>query len=163
MFLSLLFAPAMWLTDPQNADALPEPVAVTAANTRYTPSRAVRSATVVPGLPATPVTVRFQCMVDAHFGEPTACIPLDAGAAPVRSRAEFERLATAQLPNDDPIWSQAQGGREQLSDVQCASAPFVSRASLQRNDVWVRKLEFARVLDGHDAQICGNERRNAAQ
>ena len=99
MFLPLLIMIAA--PDAQDGDKLAEPVAVTPGAIRYAPSRALISATAsgVAGLPATPETVRFECLVDAHFGDAQRCIPLSGMAKPAATRTEFDKRAAA--------WSQS--------------------------------------------------------
>ena len=78
-------------------EKLAEPITVEPSTIRYAPSRALISATAqgVPDLPATPVTMRFQCLVDAHFGDPQRCIPLSGAAKPAVTRTEFDKRAGA--------------------------------------------------------------------
>jgi len=83
--------------DAQDGDKLAEPIAVQPGAIRYAPSRALVSATAtgVAGLPAAPETVRLECLVDAHFGDPQRCIPLTGAARPAATRTEFDKRATA--------------------------------------------------------------------
>ncbi|MCW3846468.1 hypothetical protein OF829_04400 [Sphingomonas sp. LB-2] len=86
--------------DAQDGDKLAEPVAVAPSQIRYAPSRALVSATAegVAGLPAAPVSISFECLVDAHFGEAQHCIALGGAAKPAATRAEFDRRAAAWKP-----------------------------------------------------------------
>lgn len=96
MLLPLLFAPILLQAAPQESDKTAEPVVADSTNIFYAPSPSLRSVTAagVPGLPATPVAVRLQCEV-ATYGAPVACLPLDAGAKPVTSRAEWKKRVAA--------------------------------------------------------------------
>lgn len=87
--------------DAQDGDKLAEPIAVAPEAIRYAPSRALISATAtdVAGLPAAPETVRLECLVDAHFGEPQRCIPLGGTAKPAATHTEFDRRAAAWKPS----------------------------------------------------------------
>ncbi len=95
MLLSLLLMIAA-----QDDDKLADPVPVTAEMIQYAPSRALISATAsgVAGLPATPVAVRLECLVDAHIGDIHSCIPLTGAARPAATRAEFDKRAAAWTP-----------------------------------------------------------------
>lgn len=86
--------------DAQDAEKLPESVAVQDSMIRYAPSRALISATAtgVDGLPAAPTSVRLQCMVEVHLGEPQSCIALSGAAKPAVTRAEFDKRAAAWTP-----------------------------------------------------------------
>jgi len=77
-------------------DKIADPVRADAGTILYGPSRSLRSASAaLPGIPASPVTVRLQCTVETDTGAPTSCIPLENGAKPVTSRAELKRRETA--------------------------------------------------------------------
>jgi hypothetical protein len=94
MFLTLLL---MIAAQSAPDEKLAEPIVVQPGAIRYAPSRALISATAqgVPDLPATPVTMRFQCLVDAHFGDVQRCIPLAGAAKPAVTRNEFDKRAGA--------------------------------------------------------------------
>ncbi len=94
MILPLLLAPILAAADPQTAA---EPVMADAGNILYAPSRSLRSATAaaVEGLPAVPVTVRFECIVGADNGAPLRCIPIEGSARPASTSVEFERRYAA--------------------------------------------------------------------
>lgn len=93
IILPLLLAIAV-----QDADKLAAPVAADAATILYAPSRSLKSATAEAetGLPASPVTLRFQCMVEAGTGTPQSCILLDGAAQPALRRSEYDRRLTGQ-------------------------------------------------------------------
>ncbi|MES2445035.1 MAG: hypothetical protein V4574_19590 [Pseudomonadota bacterium] len=94
----MIILPMMLMLAVQDApDKLPEPAKADSATILYAPSRSLRSASAAAaaGLPASPVTVRLQCTVATDTGTPESCIPLDAGAKPVTSRAELARRAAA--------------------------------------------------------------------
>ncbi|MDF7776335.1 hypothetical protein P1X14_13855 [Sphingomonas sp. AOB5] len=82
----------------QDADKLAAPVAAEGAAILYAPSRSLRSATAAAetGLPATPVTLRFQCLVDDGAGIPQSCLLLDGAAQPAARRTEYDRRLAAQ-------------------------------------------------------------------
>jgi hypothetical protein len=88
IILPLLLAPI--LAGLQTAPATP-PTAE-ASTIVYAPSRSLRSATAAAatGLPATPVTIRFECLV-LDSGAPVRCLPLEGGAKPTPSVDEFEK------------------------------------------------------------------------
>lgn len=96
-----MLLPLLLLIAAPDDGKLAEPVAVTPALIQYSPSRALISATVtgVSGLPATPETVRFECLVDAHIGDVFGCIPLAGAAKPAATRAEFDKRAAAWVPS----------------------------------------------------------------
>lgn len=91
-----IILPLLLAITAQDADKLAAPVAADAGMILYAPSRSLRSATAAAetGLPATAVTLRFQCLVEA--GIPQHCILLEGAAQPALRRTEFDRRLAAQ-------------------------------------------------------------------
>lgn len=81
----------------QAAPPAAEPAVADSSNVVYAPSASLRSATAtgVAGLPAAPVTVRFECLVVADTGAPARCFPLEGAAKPATTVADFEKRAAA--------------------------------------------------------------------
>ncbi|MEN3745873.1 hypothetical protein TPR58_01745 [Sphingomonas sp. HF-S3] len=106
--MTMLILPMLLLAAAQDSDRLPESVPATESTIFFGPSRSLKAdvATEHPGLPATPVTHRFQCLVDSWKGEPVSCIPLDGAAKPAATRTEFAKRAGA--------WNGGQGASATL-------------------------------------------------
>lgn len=103
----MIILPLLLALSPQTAPApATDPVPADSSNILYAPSRSLRAATAAAatGLPATPVTVRFECLVVADTGAPARCFPLEGAAKPATTAADFERRhlawpsATAPAP-----------------------------------------------------------------
>ena len=82
-----------------------------------------------------------------------------AVVAGVHGLEHVERLAAAALADDDAVGPHAQGVAHQVADGDRALALDVRRPRLQRDDVLLAQLELGRVLDGDDALVVGDERR----
>ena len=82
-----------------------------------------------------------------------------AVVAGVHGLEHVERLAAAALADDDAVGPHAQGVAHQLADGDGALALDVRRARLERDHVLLAELQLGRVLDGDDALVVGDERR----
>lgn len=93
----MIILPMLLMLAVQDApDAMAAPVKADSSNVLYAPSRSLKAATAaVAGLPASPVTVRLQCTVEPDTGTPVSCVPLEANAKPITSRAELNRREAA--------------------------------------------------------------------
>lgn len=83
-----------------------------------------------------------------------------AVVARVHGLQHVERLARADLADDDAVGAHAQGIAHEVADGDGALALEVGRARLERHDVLLLKAQFSGILDGDDALALGDERRD---
>jgi hypothetical protein len=93
----MMILPMLLMLAVQDApDTMAAPAKADSTNILYAPSRSLRSSSAaVAGVPASPVTVRLQCTVETDTGTPVSCLPLEANAKPIISRAELARRTAA--------------------------------------------------------------------
>ena len=84
-----------------------------------------------------------------------------AVVAGVHRLEHVQRLAAADLADDDAVGAHAQRVAHQVADGDLAPALDVGRAALQPDDVRLVELQLGGVLDGDDALVVGDERRRA--
>ena len=82
-----------------------------------------------------------------------------AVVAGVHGLEHVERLAGAALPDHDAVGAHAQGVAHELADRDGALALDVRRPRLQGDHVLLAELELGGILDGDDALVIGDERR----
>jgi hypothetical protein len=80
--------------------------------------------------------------------------PVVAG---VHRLEHVERLAAADLTDDDAVGPHAQRVADEVADRDLAPALDVRRAVLEADDVGLLELELGRVLDRDDALVAGDE------
>ena len=83
--------------------------------------------------------------------------PVVAG---VHGLEHVERGTVADLTDDDPVGPHTQRVLDQVADVDLAATLDVRRAGLQAQHVLLVQLELGGVLDGDDALVGGDERRD---
>ena len=82
-----------------------------------------------------------------------------AVVAGVHRLQHVERGGVADLADDDAVGAHAQGVADQVADRDLALALDVRRAGLEPHHVVLVELELGGVLDGDDALVVGDERR----
>ena len=82
-----------------------------------------------------------------------------AVVAGVHRLQHVERLAAAALADDDAVGPHAQRVAHEVADRVLALALHVRRARLERDDVRLLELQLGGVLDGDDALVVGDRRR----
>ena len=82
-----------------------------------------------------------------------------AVVAGVHGLEHVEGLAGAALADHDAVGAHAQAVLDEVADRDLAATFDVGRPGLQREHVLLVELELLRVLDGDDALVGGNERR----
>ena len=82
-----------------------------------------------------------------------------AVVARVHGLEHVERLTGAALAHHDAVGAHAQAVADEVADGDLALALDVRRPGLQRQHVLLVELELLGVLDGHDALVGGDERR----
>ena len=76
---------------------------------------------------------------------------------------EVERLAAAQLADDDAVRTHAERDPEERADRDLAASLGVGRAAFEGDDVIAEERELLRVLDDHDAFVVGDELRDRVE
>ena len=82
--------------------------------------------------------------------------------AGVERLQHVERLAAADLADDDPVGAHAQRVAHEVADRDLAAALDVGRAGLERDDVRLLEAQLGVVLDGDDALRRRARRRDSA-
>jgi hypothetical protein len=100
--------------------------------------------------------------LDAGQGVARA-VRVDSGdravVAGVHRLEHVERLARAALTDDDAVGAHAEAVAHEVTDGDLASTFDVRRARFEREHVLLVELQLLRVLDGHDALVRRDERR----
>ena len=86
-----------------------------------------------------------------------------AVVARVHRLEHVERLGAADLADDDAVGPHAQRVADQLADRDLTLALDVLRARLQPQHVALVQLQLGGVLDGDDAVVVGDRRRQRVQ
>lgn len=80
--------------------------------------------------------------------------------ARVHGLQHVERLARADLADDDAVGAHAQGIAHEVADGDSALALEVGRSRLERHDVLLLQAQLGGILDGDDALAVGDEGRD---
>ena len=83
-----------------------------------------------------------------------------AVVARIHGLQHVERLARADLTDDDAVGAHAQGIAHEVADGDGALALEVGRARLERHNVLLLQAQLGGILDGDDALALGDERRD---
>ena len=83
-----------------------------------------------------------------------------AVVARVHGLQHVERLARADLANDDAVGAHTQGIAHEVADGDSALALEIGRARFERHDVLLLQAQLGSILDGDDALALGDERRD---
>ena len=78
----------------------------------------------------------------------------------VHGLQHVERLAAADLADDDAVRTHTQGVLHEVADRDLALALDVRGTRLERHDMRLLELQLGRVLDGDDTLALGDERRD---
>ena len=97
----------------------------------------------------------------------TRVVGVDGGqravVAGVHGLQHVHGLGSTTLADDDAVGPHTQGVADEVADRDLALALDVGRARLQRDHVVLLELELGRVLDGDDALVGGDGRRQHVQ